>query len=412
MTRLRLILAGVLIALVAGFYAYPRLIYPKSADAAVPQTAGQKSGTGQRGGTAGGHGGAPTVVITAVATSEDVPITTDAVGWAEPSATVAVRAQIDGVIVQQPVANGQIVKKGDVLFKLDDAVIQATIAKDTASMAKDQANLDQANADLKRDQSLSGKNAVITQQQLEQQQAVVKADEASVAVDKAQLQADTVQLGYTTISAPIAGRVGVVNVTAGNLVRSSDSSPLLTITQMAPLRVSYAVPERDLAAYRTALAGPDPVSVDALDPQSGARRATGRLTFIDSSVDTASGTIVLKADFANGDGALWPGEYIRARTTLGVRKNATVVPITAVQQTDQGSFVFLVKPDKTVARQTVTLAAARGEKAIIASGLQPGDHVVTEGQLHLVDGAAIKEAPPEAGKPAAVSANDTGTATP
>ncbi len=251
---------------------------------------------------------------------------------------------------------------------------------------------------------------MITQQQLEQQQALVKTGQASIAVDKAQLQADEVQLGYTTITAPIAGRVGVVNVTTGNLVRASDANPLLTITQMAPLRVSYTVPERDLASYRTALAGSDPVTVKAIDPTSGKERATGQLNFIDSSVDTGSGTIVLKADFANADGALWPGEYVRVQSQLGIRKNATVVPLTAVQQTDQGFFVFLVKPGATVAKQVVTVADTRGDRAIIASGVTPGDHVVTEGQLRLTDGAAIRETIAGGGKPApGISANETGS---
>src|SRR5262249_48731692 len=159
----------------------------------------------------------------------------------------------DGVIVEQHVQEGALVKPGEVLFKLDDRALQATVAKDEAAIAKDQANLDQARADLKRDQSLVGRNNVITQQQLEQQQALVKTDEATVDMDKAVLQADQVQLTYATITAPIAGRVGAINQTTGNLVHASDQNPLLTITQMAPVRVSYAVPEGDLETYRSAL---------------------------------------------------------------------------------------------------------------------------------------------------------------
>ena len=410
MKRLRLLLTGVLIALVAGFWAYPRLISAPVADAAVPDGTVQRGG-GQQRGAGGGNATPATAVVTAVVTTKDVPITKDSVGWVEPIATVAVKPRIDGIIVAQAVKDGQIVKAGDLLYRLDDAVIQATIAKDTATMAKDQANLDQANADLKRDRSLVGRNDVVTEQQLEQQTALVKGDEASIAIDKAQLQSDQVQLGYATITAPIAGRVGVVGATTGNLVRASDTATLLTITQMAPLRISFSVPERDLDDYRAALAGPDPVAVEALDPGSATPRASGRLGFINSSIDTTSGTVILKAEFANADGILWPGQYTRVRTRIGIRKGATVVPTVAIQQNGQGPFVFLATPGGTARIQPVTVADALSDTAVISSGLKPGDHVVVEGQLRLSDGAPIKEAGADSGgKAAAASASQGGAA--
>jgi multidrug efflux system membrane fusion protein len=341
-------------------------------------------------------------VISAVATSEDVPVTQQAVGWAEPIASVAVKTRIDGVVVQQAVSDGQTVKAGDLLFKLDDASLQAAIAKDEATIAKDQASLDQANSDLKRDLSLSGgKSAVVTEQQVEQQQALVKADEAAIAIDRANLQADQIQLGYATIKAPIAGRVGVVNASPGNLVRAADATPLLTITEMAPIRVSYTVPQRVLAAYRAALAGSDPVPVEAIDATTGAKLAEGRLSFIDSAIDTASGTVVVKADFANPDGTLWPGAYVNVTTRLGSMKGATVVPVIAVQQSDQGPFVYVVKDGAKAAKVPVKVAATKGDKAVIAEGVKAGDHVVIEGQLRLTDGAPVKETVGgESGKPA------------
>jgi multidrug efflux system membrane fusion protein len=397
MKRTRFVLCAVLLALVIGFYAYPRITASAPAAAAAPATSGTEDGKRGR----SGGGSAPVAVVTAVATAEDVPVTRTAVGWVEPVATVALRPRIDGVVIGRSVTDGQIVKAGDVLFRLDDAGLQATVAKDQAALAKDQANLDQANADLKRDQSLVGRNDVVTRQQVEQQAALVKELEATIGIDKAQLQADQVQVGYATISAPIGGRVGVVATTNGNLVHSSDQTPLLTITEMAPLRISYMVPERDLDAYRSALAPADPVPVKAIDPASGAERAEGRLTFIDSSVDTTSGTVTLKAEFANADGALWPGEYVRLETTLGVQKSVTVVPATAIQQNDKGAFVFLAKSDRTVVSQPVTLADSKGGNAVITSGLKPGDHVVVEGQLRLSNGSPVKEvvASADAGKP-------------
>jgi multidrug efflux system membrane fusion protein len=409
MKRVRIIFLGLAIALVAGFYAYPRVIASKAADAAVPAHGGTAAPAPRGSGAAGGaRHSAPVSVISAVATKEDVPVTEQSVGWAEPIASVAVKTRMDGMIVDQAVNDGQMVKKGDLLFKLDDAALQATIAKDQATITKDQANLDQANSDLKRDLSLSGsKSAVITEQQLEVQQALVKSLTASITIDQAQLQADQVQLGYATITAPIAGRVGVVNATLGNFVRAADSTPLLTITQMAPLQVSYNVPQRELAAYRTALAGKDPVSVEAFEANSGNKLAEGRLTFIDSSIDTTSGTAIVKAEFPNEDGALWPGAYVNLTTQLGTLKDATVVPVIAVQQSEQGTFVFAVKDGGKATKVPVKVASTKGDKAVISDGVKPGDHVVIEGQLQLSEGTPVKETVGGAGKPATTADAET-----
>jgi multidrug efflux system membrane fusion protein len=409
MKRVRIIFLGLAIALVAGFYAYPRVIASKAADAAVPANGGTAAPAPRGSGAAGGaRHSAPVSVISAVATKEDVPVTEQSVGWAEPIASVAVKTRMDGMIVDQAVNDGQMVKKGDLLFKLDDAALQATIAKDQATITKDQANLDQANSDLKRDLSLSGsKSAVITEQQLEVQQALVKSLTASITIDQAQLQADQVQLGYATITAPIAGRVGVVNATLGNFVRAADSTPLLTITQMAPLQVSYNVPQRELAAYRTALAGKDPVSVEAFEANSGNKLAEGRLTFIDSSIDTTSGTAIVKAEFPNEDGALWPGAYVNLTTQLGTLKDATVVPVIAVQQSEQGTFVFAVKDGGKATKVPVKVASTKGDKAVISDGVKPGDHVVIEGQLQLSEGTPVKETVGGAGKPATTADAET-----
>jgi multidrug efflux system membrane fusion protein len=407
---MRLILLALLVAVVAGFVVYPKIVAAPAvgANAALASTPGQSAGSqgsqpsGKQAAGSGQSGGI--AVVTAIAARQDVPITEDAVGWVEPIATVAVRPRMDGVIIEQNVQEGAIVKPGDVLFRLDDRSIQAAIAKDEASIAKDQAALDQAKADLKRDQSLAGRNNVITEQQLEQQQATEKSDEATVAMDKATLQADQVQLSYATITAPIAGRVGVVNQTTGNLVHASDQTPLLTITQMAPVRVSYAVAESNLETYRTALRSGTLIPVEALVNGSDKPLASGKLTFLDSSVDNASGTVTVKAEFANEDEALWPGAFVTARTQLSVLQGATVVPVAAAQQNDKGPFVYLVKPDATVVIQPVTIGQNRRDTAVISSGVNPGDHVVIEGQLHLTNGARIVEK--------VASADKVATATP
>jgi membrane fusion protein, multidrug efflux system len=280
-----------------------------------------------------------------------------------------------------------------VLFRLDDAALQAMVAKDRANVEKDQASLDQAQADLQRDQSLASFKNAVSEQQVQQQQALVDVDSAVVSQDNAQLQADQIQLSYATITAPIAGRIGVVNVTKGAVVRTADQTALLTVTQMAPLRVSFTIPERDLDAFRQALTSDTPASVKAISADTGATLSTGTLTFIDSSVDTSSGSVTVKADFANADGALWPGEYVKVECDLGVHHDATVVPLAAVQLNENGSFVYLVKPNGKVVAQIVTVTDTADGNGVIDSGLKPGDHVVVEGQLRLHDGSQVKETP-------------------
>jgi multidrug efflux system membrane fusion protein len=389
MSARRVVFLLAFVVLAGGAVLYPKvrtLFAPQAADAqqtAAPSTAAK--------GGAGHSGAAPTIAVyTAVAEQKTVPVTQNYVGTVEPIEQVAVRPRIDGLVVELPISEGQMVKTGDLLFRLDDQSIQAAIAKDQAAISKDQATLDQANADLGRMQTLLG-HGDTTAQQVQQQQAAVKVATANVASDKAQLQADEVQLGYTRITAPISGRIGAISVSQGALVHASDSAALVTITEMSPVRVSFDVPERDLATFRTALGGKTAPQVTALDATTGKSIATGTLTFIDSSVDTASGTVILKGQFDNADEALWPGAYVRVQAEIGSYNDATTVPTAAVQLNGSESFVFLVQPDSTVTRRTVTVARTVGDLAIISSGVKPGDHVVIEGQLKLVEGSHVKE---------------------
>ncbi len=403
----RLVLTGVLVLLVAGFIAYPRLRAapepPQTGSAARPAA----GGTG-RGGTSAGRPGSAIAVVTALVKSQTVPVTSTYVGSVEPVASVALRTHIDGVILDASVNEGQTVKAGDVLFRLDGSTIQASIAKDQAAIAKDQATLTQAQADLTRMQTLLG-HGDVTAQQAEQQQAAVNVASANVASDKAQLQADQVQLGYTTITAPIAGRIGQINYSAGALVHASDTTPLLTITQMAPVYVSFQVPQRDLDAFRTALKGSPPARVSVVDADSGKPLAEGTLDFIDSSVDAASGTVAVKAEVANADRALWPGAFVRVQATLGTLPDATVVPTAAVQLNGSGAFVFLVKPNSTVTEQAVTVGEAVGDSSVITAGVKPGEQVVVEGQLRLAEGSPVSEPGGGGGGRAAAAAKKPST---
>lgn len=397
----RVITIVVLLLLAAGVYGYvyPRLSGVSAADAqqAAPAGAAKAAAAGgQRpgGGRPGGPGGFPTGVVTAVAQQQTIPITKSAVGYVEPANTVVVRSRLDGTLVAVDAEEGKTVKVGDVLFKLDDRALQATIAKDQAQIAKDQANADSAQAALKREQDLV-KRGVDSQSVLDAATAAAKAAQATVTVDQATLQGDQVSLSYTTITAPMAGRLGTVNTSVGNVVHASDTSAggLVTITQMSPLRVSFSISEADLDAFRAAFAktGGLPVSVAA--PGDKAPRASGTLSFIDSSVDTTSGTIVLKADIDNTASKLWPGQYVTATTQLGAYANATTVPLVAVQQSDSGPYVFVVGANHKVKKQPVTVVASVGETAVVGPELKPGDHVVVEGQLRLADGATVRETP-------------------
>jgi multidrug efflux system membrane fusion protein len=375
----------VLAAIAVAFYvfAYPRLTGHTSASAQQAAAPASKARAG---------GGPAVGVVTVAARQQTLPISKSEVGYIEPVATVILRSQADGIIVQQNVIEGQMVKAGDVLFKLDDQAVQATIAKDQAQIAKDQANADVAKAGLVREQDLV-KKGVDPQSLLDAAVAVSKSADATVVVDQAQLRADQVTLKHMTITAPTSGRVGTVNTSVGNLVHASDTSAggLLTITAMDPVRVSFTVAESDLDSFRTALAGSRKLPVDVLAPGDTSPRATGTLSFIDSSVDTASGTVVIKADVGNAAGKHWPGQYVTAVTRLGAYDNATTVPLQAVQQSSNGPYVYAIGAGEKVKRQPVTMSATVDQTAIISAGVKPGDHVVIEGQLHLNDGATVKE---------------------
>lgn len=388
MKRIGLVIAIPVIVGVGSFLAYPELRASAPDTRPLPSASLSVSNSDAAPVGKKRKGSAIPLVVVAEAKAEDVPVTKTVVGTIEPVDTVAIRPQIDGVVIADNVTDGQMVKAGDVLFRLDDRAIRAMIDKDQAQLAKDEASLVAANLDLSGAQDLE-KRHVDTTQQVYQAEAAVKVLEASIAMDKAQIEADQVQLSYMTISAPIDGRVGVVGTSIGNLVRTADTgNGLLTITRMKPLRVSFTVAESDLPALRRAVAD-HPANVQIKLPGSKDTIAAGTLNFIDSSVDTASGTVVLKAGLPNDDGALWPGQYVTAIVDLSVHKNATTVPLIAVQQGNDASFVFLVHADKTVAMQPVTLATTVGDIAVIASGIKPGDQVVVDGQLHLQDGATV-----------------------
>ncbi|TGD94297.1 efflux RND transporter periplasmic adaptor subunit [Methylobacterium nonmethylotrophicum] len=336
-------------------------------------------------------------VTTVAAGITDLALTRSAVGWVEPMASVVVRPRIDGVITEQLARDGQVVKVGDVLYRLDDREIRAQLARDEAALARDQATQVRTQNDVRRVGELLSRNSA-SQAQFDVATAEAKVAAANVAASQAAIEADKVRLDYTTVRAPIAGRLGRVLVTTGNLVKGNESAGtgLVTITQMRPLRATFSLPERDLDGLRTALARPGTAPVRVYPSGGEAVLATGRLSFVDSSVDQASGTVTAWALFPNEDDRLWPGQYVRIEVDLGSRPGTVTVPQAAVQPGQEGSFVWVVRPDRTVERRGVEVLASRDGRAALAQGLKTGERVVVEGQFRVRPGLPVNERPQDA----------------
>jgi multidrug efflux system membrane fusion protein len=348
-----------------------------------------------------GRGAGAVSVVTATAEQADFPIRKHAIGFVETPASVTVKSRIDSQIVAQHVKDGQFVKAGDPLFTLDDRDIKAQIAKDEAALARDEATHTRNLADLDRYRQLFARNAG-TQAQVDQATADERSSAASIQGDHATLDADRLKLSYTRILAPIDGRIGAVMVTPGNLVSansSNSSTGLLTITQMKPLRVSFAMPESELPTLQAALRATPPAVVRARIPQAPDQPAEGRLDFVDSNVDITSGTITAKAAFPNEDLRLWPGQYVDVEFIPDTLRGVTVIPTVAVQTGQNGPYVFVAKADSTVDLRPIRIALSDGGKTAVTDGLAPGEKVVTDGQMRLKQGAKVREREASGEKP-------------
>jgi multidrug efflux system membrane fusion protein len=338
-------------------------------------------------------------VTTVLAGRADIPVTRRSIGFAEPVAIVAVKSRLDGVIADMHVKEGQEVKQGDQLFTLDDRELKAQVARDEANVERDKATVAQKRADLARQKSLVDKGAG-TQQALDQATADEAVATATVKADEATLALDRVRLGYTTITAPISGRLGAITATPGNAVRANDaSSNLLTVTELAPIRVTFTLPERDLTLLQAAAKAPVPATVTAYASGTREELATGDLSFIDSAVDIPSGTVSVKALFTNEPHRLWPGQYVDVVVQLGMLPGSVTVPSVALQEGQKGPFVYVAKPDDTVEARPVKVASNENGVVAIASGLSQDEKVVTEGQSRLSPGARIRLTSSQTAKP-------------
>ncbi len=332
-------------------------------------------------------------VTTALVQVEDFPIRRRTIGILESPATVVVRSRIQSQVLEQHVKDGQLVRRGDLLFTLDDREVRAAIARDEAQIARDQATAERTAADLERYERL-GKTDAVPRQQVDQAAADNKIALANVEAAKAQLDANKLQLGYTRITAPIGGRVGAVRVTPGNLVSVNDATGLLTITQIRPIRAAFTLAERDLAPLRKAFFGDAKAAVRVYTPGESTPLAVGTLDFVDSAVDTASGTIAAKAVFANTDFGLWPGMYVDVEIDLAVRPGTLMIPAVAIQSGQKGPFVFVIGKEGAAEMRTIVLVGLEGNRAAIASGAAAGERIIVEGQMRLVDGARVTEVAP------------------
>lgn len=359
----------------------------------------------------------------APATKKEMPVQQPAVGKVEPIHSVQVKAQVSGPVVQVLFSEGELVEKGQMLFIIDQRPFEVSLRQAQANLAKAQAQLEQAKASLARD-SAQAENAriilerdkmlidkkMISPEEYDKSKtdaaalkAVVAADEANIkssleaiGAAKASIDQAALELEYTTVRAPISGRTGSVLVKEGNLVRGNDSTPMVIINQLAPIYVSFSMPEKYLAAIRN-YHSQGPVNVIAAPPESGVNPSSGVLSFIDNIV--TKGTIALKARFENQDGALWPGQFVQVVLKMAVNADALVVPSRAVQTGQQGTYVYVVSPENKAEFRKVTPGDTVDDMTVIEDGLAPDEIVVTDGHLRLRSDSTVQiiSDPPIAG---------------
>ncbi len=330
----------------------------------------------------------PVQAVTAV--QKDFPVLLESLGQVAPYNTVTVKARIDGQIDKIAFKEGQIVHKGDLLAEIDPRPFQAAVAQAQAKEEQDNATLANAKHDLDRYSTLA-KQSFASEQQLDTQKALVNSDTALIAADDAAIDSAKVQLGYTTITAPLTGRVGFRLVDQGNMVAASQQTGIVVINQLQPISVNFTAPEEQVGEINALRkAGEAKVEVKSTD---GKPLSTGVLEVVDNQIDASTGTVKLKARFANDDEKLWPGLAVIVDLTLGVDKNAVVVPTVAVQHGVSGLYVYVIGDDNKVAPRPVKIAHQNTEEAAIASGLKVGDKIVTSGQSRLRPGALVAVEP-------------------
>ena len=371
---------GAVAAAAGGYYFY---VQPRNGEAPA------KMG---KGGFARGGGNVP--VVAAAATTADVGVLLDGLGSVTPVATVTVRSRVDGQLMKLAFKEGQVVKAGDLLAEIDARPAQVQLATAEGQLARDQSLLKNAQIDLERYKTLFQQDSV-ARQQLDTQDALVRQHEATVKMDRAAIDSALLQLDYSRITAPVGGRLGLRQVDLGNIVRSGDANGLVVITQLQPITVVFSIPEDSLPPVMKKLREGEKrgekLEVRALDRAGKAQLATGVLITVDNQIDPATGTVKLKAQFANEDLALFPNQFVNVRMLIDTKVGATVIPAPAVQRGTPGTFVYAVDPQtKVVSVRKVRLGAPQGETVSVEEGLQPGTLVVVDGADRLREGAIVE----------------------
>ena len=367
-SRAPFIFVGVLLAVAAGHWGFA-----KTTDKSVQQR---------------GAGGSAVPVLVAKVQQRDVPHRIAAIGTLRSLHTVVVRPQVTGVITEVLFKDGELIERGTLLARIDDRSIKAALAQAQAEKTSGEADLRIAELDLSRYNGLRDRS-IVPRQTIDQQAALVDKLKATIAASEARIAAQRVQLSFTEIRSPVRGRVGIRRIDPGNLVQAGNESGLVTVAQVDPIAVVFTLPQELLPRLREAVGRTEAARVTAFDRDAGVPLAQGRLTTLDNQIDVATGTLRLRAEFDNPEGALWPGQFVALQLETGISANAIVVPAQAVQQGPKGAFVYRVRNSKAEMVPVVT-AYLDDEIAVIADGVAPGDSVVVDGQSRLKPGATVR----------------------
>jgi multidrug efflux system membrane fusion protein len=346
-----------------------------------------KNAKAQPAGPADAFAGAPVAVLVAPAVQRDVPVYLDGLGTVAAYNTVTVRSRVDGQLIKVTFTEGQDVRQGELLAEVDPRPFEVQLRQAQALLARDLAQLAQAKVTLSRNLALRAEK-LISQEQLDQQTAMVAQLEATTQGDRSAVDNAKLQLSYTRISSPLNGRTGLRLVDQGNMIHANDPNGIVVIAQLEPIAILITLPEDNLPAISREMSQ-HPLSIQAYSRDGSISLGQGQVSLVDNQINPTAGTIKLKAIFANPQRVLWPNQFVKGRVLVSTLKNAIVVPAPAVQRGPNGTFVFVLKDDKTVQARAIEVASSEGDTAVVSKGLQAREQVVVEGQFKLRDGSRV-----------------------